>query len=72
MSRDIFSGETKGWVYLTITEVEPVRHDRIICRRCTAVTDQGEVLHPWVQDVLNPARLEAVENVVALPQRRSK
>lgn len=70
MSRDLFTGEDLGLVRLTITAVEPLRHDRIICRRCTAVTDDGAIFHPWVQDVLSPHKLQAIENVVAL--RRTK
>lgn len=65
LSRDLFTGEIKGWIYYTVIAVEPLRHDRIFCRRCTFRGDDGYEFHPWVQDVLTGG-YEAVANVVPL------
>ena len=65
MSRDVMTGEERGWQYYTVTDVEEPRLDRIFCRRATIVGEDGREWRPFVQDILS--RYEAVENVVRLP-----
>lgn len=68
MGRDLLTGKETGMRFYTVTAVEPLRHDRIVCRRVTLKSDCGWVGHPQVQ-ALFEGRYEAIDNIVPLGRR---
>lgn len=69
MSRDILTGEEKGWRYYTVTKVDPQRSNRAFCRRAVLVSDCGWQGYSFVQDLLT--NYEALDNVVQMPNAKS-
>jgi hypothetical protein len=64
MSINVLTGESRGWRYYTVIDVEPVRVDRLFCRCATLRSDDGNEIRPHVQDVF--LLFEAVGNVVQI------
>lgn len=60
-SIDVLTGADRGWRHYTVVSVEPLRHDRIICRRAHLHGDDGTTARPQLQELFE--RFEAVENV---------
>lgn len=63
-SVDLMTGEDRGWRRYTVVQVEPLRHDRIICRQVHLLSDDGERVRVQVQDLFE--RFEATDNVTPL------
>ncbi len=69
MSRNILTGQESGFRTYTVVAVEPLRHDRLFCRRATLRGEDGREWHPFVQDL---AAYQRIENIVAFrPDDRS-
>lgn len=73
MGIDPMTGRATGLRFFTVTDVEPLRHDRLFCRRVTLEADDGWVGHPQVQDIF-AGRYEAISNVVPMtpPTKRTE
>jgi glyoxylate carboligase len=68
MGHDLATGRETGWRFYTVTDVEPIKHGQIFCRRCTIVSEGGRALRPYVQDLLRD--YQAIGNVVPMQAAR--
>lgn len=64
--KDLFTGELGSWETYRVIECEPIRHDRLFCRRVHIQCERtGKVFRPFVANFWG-AGYEAIENVVSL------
>lgn len=60
------SGADLGWRHYTVRTVEPLRIDRIFCRRAILLDDDGGIVTVQVQELFR--RFEAIDNVLSIAE----
>lgn len=69
-SMDVMTGRMTEWLTFRVIDLDPIRHDRLLCRRVHLHCEElGRVYHPQVVNFWAD-RYQAVDNVVRLRSPR--